>query len=637
MTPQEIQLPKDPYVNGLAIEAYLYKDAAECPICFLYYPPYLNKTRCCDQPICSECFVQIKRPDPHPPEHHDQNDQDSSSNNQVPEEEGMLVSEPAACPFCVQPEFGITYDPPPFRKGLAYNTPPSHPLAKTASAMSSSSSLSSGGILSPPSSSRRRGTSLSANAPTVITTDRVRPDWAKKLADARAHALRRSAAATALHNAAYVLGNTNASDLRTFGLTGRRRRTLFSAGDSPGSSGNVSPREGGMPLGNVAALLAAADRQDGLRGQDGGRGDGPNASDLFPGRTSSRGARNQVEDLEELMMMEAIRLSLQAEEDRKRKEEKDARKEEKRERKQKKKDGKRWEKEMDRQKKQGGFFPVDVDGMEGSSSSVAGRNYVPQSEAGGKGKAIDRGTATVGYNPLSEPTSTVNAETSTASNTKDQSQQHLELRRAQLQNDSTIPSPGLNAPPSELSNLTLESTSSISSNSSSSSSSVLPTATLNTDPLEDESCLPLSAQLIEPVNSNDTQSTSATSASAEPVQPFSSLATAVQPPPSFGYLIPAISTEPPADTTSTALPAPNAPNRSRGDSGESSSSGSTVPPPPAAAAISAAEENEGKVGSNGVAVGNGSAERTEHGGDTEKQIEGKACDGVQIVENGSVA
>ncbi|KAF9632138.1 Protein SIP5 [Lasiodiplodia theobromae] len=74
MTPQEVMLPKDPFVNGQRLEAFLYKDASECPICFLYYPPYLNMTRCCDQPICSECFVQIKRPDPHPPEHHDPND-----------------------------------------------------------------------------------------------------------------------------------------------------------------------------------------------------------------------------------------------------------------------------------------------------------------------------------------------------------------------------------------------------------------------------------------------------------------------------------------------------------------------------------------------------------------------------------
>jgi len=68
----------------------------------------------------------------------------------------------------------------------------------------------------------------------------VRPDWAKKLADARAHTLRRAAAATALHNAAYVLGNSGEGPVRG-GLTfGRRRRTLFS--DSPSASGTGTPR-----------------------------------------------------------------------------------------------------------------------------------------------------------------------------------------------------------------------------------------------------------------------------------------------------------------------------------------------------------------------------------------------------------
>lgn len=214
LTPQEIKLPRDPYVNGTLLEAVLYKDASECPICFLYYPPYLNKTRCCDQPICSECFVQIKRPDPHPPEH------EQPGEPRPPEEEAeTLVSEVAACPFCVTPEFGVSYDPPPFRRGLAYaHQAYGHPLRNPTSAMSSTSSLGTSG------GNRRRATSLSANAPQVITTDRVRPDWHKKLADARAHALRRSAAATALHNAAYVLGNQGDGQLRGMGGF-RRRRT----------------------------------------------------------------------------------------------------------------------------------------------------------------------------------------------------------------------------------------------------------------------------------------------------------------------------------------------------------------------------------------------------------------------------
>ncbi|KAK3099110.1 SNF1-interacting protein, partial [Teratosphaeriaceae sp. CCFEE 6253] len=157
----------------------------------------------------------IKRPDPHPPEH------EQPGQPRAPEDEAdLLVSEIAACPFCVTPEFGVTYDPPPIRRGLVYaNQPYGRPLAGLSSAMSSSSSL---GSLSQP--ARRRATSLSASAPQVVTTDHVRPDWARKLADARAHTLRRAAAATALHNAAYVLGNTGAEVPRG-GLTfGRRRR-----------------------------------------------------------------------------------------------------------------------------------------------------------------------------------------------------------------------------------------------------------------------------------------------------------------------------------------------------------------------------------------------------------------------------
>ena len=62
---------------------------SECPICFLYYPMHLNQTRCCTQPICTECFVQIQRVDP---------------STKVPPS-----SQPAACPFCVEPNFGVVY------------------------------------------------------------------------------------------------------------------------------------------------------------------------------------------------------------------------------------------------------------------------------------------------------------------------------------------------------------------------------------------------------------------------------------------------------------------------------------------------------------------------------------------------
>ena len=403
MTPQEVQLPKDPYVNGQRIEAFLYKNAAECPICFLYYPPYLNKTRCCDQPICSECFVQIKRPDPHPPEHGDPSNPEAA--NEAPED-NVLVSEPAACPFCVQPEFGVTYEPPPFRRGLAYTNQAHHPNAT--SAMSSTSSLNSQGLSSPPAPGRRRATSLAATDAHVITTDRVRPDWAKKLADARSHALRRAAAATALHNAAYMMGNLQASDSRGFSL-GRRRRTMFGS-DSPSGSGNHTPRRDG----DISTLIAAASSS---RPHEG-------SNDLLPGRHSSR-RPNRLEDLEELMMMEAIRLSLAAEEERKKKEEKEAAKEAKKEEKKKAKEARKAEKAA----RKSGFSGFQADTEEsfstGSSSVVAS-----------KGKAVDRSGEGSGLNPLTELTSTVNP-----SSSKDDPQRHLEQSRAQIQNHTLTTSP----------------------------------------------------------------------------------------------------------------------------------------------------------------------------------------------------
>ncbi|ORX78295.1 hypothetical protein K493DRAFT_103842 [Basidiobolus meristosporus CBS 931.73] len=63
----------------------LYKDAVECPICFLYYPKNINYTRCCHQPICTECFLQMKRPN---------------------------AITPVTCPYCVGPNFAVIYTAP---------------------------------------------------------------------------------------------------------------------------------------------------------------------------------------------------------------------------------------------------------------------------------------------------------------------------------------------------------------------------------------------------------------------------------------------------------------------------------------------------------------------------------------------
>ena len=323
LKPQENKLPHDPHVNGQRLEAYLYKDVLECSICYLYYPPYLNKTRCCDQALCSECFVQIKRPDPHRPEHADPSAHTPPLGDlERDRQEADLISEPAACPFCRVPEFGIIYDPPPFRRGLAYSNHPSGPgLNRSTSGMSSTSSLASatsnGAYDSSASTSRRRTTSISANSAGVISTDQVRPDWAEKLASARAHTARRSAAATALHTAAYLMGNRgHESDLRGFGALGRRGLLRRTNGAENSSFGAQSSQLSVLAL--MSERHAASSSNRGNQGED--------APPMAPAsREYSR--RGRIDDLEDMMMMEAIRLSLVSEEERRKKEEKEAKRE----------------------------------------------------------------------------------------------------------------------------------------------------------------------------------------------------------------------------------------------------------------------------------------------------------------------
>ncbi|KAL1967014.1 hypothetical protein VTN77DRAFT_3538 [Rasamsonia byssochlamydoides] len=387
MAPREIMLPHDPFVNGQPIEAYLYKDATECPICFLYYPPYLNRTRCCDQPICSECFVQIKRPDPHPPEHGEHNPNATSSeggaggNN---DGEWQLVSEPAACPFCVQPEFGVTYSPPPFRRGLTYATPPNglrpsqatSPLSSNSSLASSNTAAAAANGSQQAPTGRRRATSLSANDPSVVTTDMIRPDWAQKLANARAQAARRAAAATALHTAAYLM-NSPGNESRN---SGGRRGVLRRAGG--GGSGTQSPTHytGSSAL---HALAFLSERRGGADHQPGEDGSGT----LAPPRGSSR--RSRIDDLEEMMMMEAIRQSLASEEERQRKAEKEAKKEAKRREKEAKKAVKAARKNSIYSQNPSSAALMSsstFSRVESSSSSIVGE----ESSAAGKGKGVER-------------------------------------------------------------------------------------------------------------------------------------------------------------------------------------------------------------------------------------------------------
>ncbi|KAI0204429.1 hypothetical protein F4808DRAFT_474944 [Astrocystis sublimbata] len=382
IAPQEINLTNDPFVNGQALEVFLYKKGEECPLCIMYYPPYLNRTRCCCQLICSECFVQIKRPDPHYPDHHGEGGPTAEGSQTSPGEPNEpnepLIMEPAKCPYCTQSEFGVTYEPPPFRRGLTYAFPPSS-LGAASTAMSSTSSVNL--TLSPTTAqsarpSRARAQSLSANAPGVVTTDRIRPDWSTKLHTALSHQRRRAAAADALHHAAFMMGS---QEPRTFfGRPSRfsRWNTGNRGSETPGTSSNI---------------------------HHGGPVDAPPAHESGSARTGPpRGDRIDANQLESLMMAEAIRLSLADEEERRKKSDKEAKKEAKKREKEERKAAKKRGEVYGSGSGSGSTISLNLpfgrrrgDSSPGNlrvdpGAAVAPHGSVPGSPASDKGKGVER-------------------------------------------------------------------------------------------------------------------------------------------------------------------------------------------------------------------------------------------------------
>ncbi|KAI0646878.1 hypothetical protein C8Q79DRAFT_999983 [Trametes meyenii] len=226
-------------------EAAIYRGAIECPICFLYYPPNINHSRCCDQAICTECFVQIKRADP---------------------TTTHLVSEPASCPYCVQENFGIVYSPPSWRTGLGSEgaTPPSWPESPKAVADASVNA-----------SMKRRRKSFGANDPDVVTVDHIHPDWEAKLAAVRAAVARRA-------NRRIIMRQV-----------GDR---LIPVGVTSGRVHAIAPEEGGSETPDGASDRGSRRSRRRQQNQE---------LNQFMGTMGLGG-----QDLEELMVMEAMRLSL---------------------------------------------------------------------------------------------------------------------------------------------------------------------------------------------------------------------------------------------------------------------------------------------------------------------------------------
>ena len=187
---------ENPYLPSKDLMLRLYKEVCECPICFLYYPNNLNISRCCLQPICTECFVQIKRLDPHPPHEDVPLNEDSQS---MPH---TLISEPASCPYCAMKDFGVIYDlPHDLRVGIDGIEPNRYVLPSTSSGDSP-------GHLAKAfsqSNKRPRRKSLGPDALGVVTTDMIRTDWEQKLNSARNKLARKAATASAIHASSLIV------------------------------------------------------------------------------------------------------------------------------------------------------------------------------------------------------------------------------------------------------------------------------------------------------------------------------------------------------------------------------------------------------------------------------------------------
>ncbi|KAI9231690.1 MAG: hypothetical protein BYD32DRAFT_466924 [Podila humilis] len=148
----------------------LYQGAVECPICFLYYPRNINRTRCCDKPMCTECFVQLKRLESAP-------------------------TESPACPYCVEPHFGVLYSAslfPMHGTSMAVSSPNSVDRPQTTDTQMS------------PSSNRRRSTSH--KSPEVVAADDLRPDWNRRILAARQPGSRRASTSSSVSGATFALG-----------------------------------------------------------------------------------------------------------------------------------------------------------------------------------------------------------------------------------------------------------------------------------------------------------------------------------------------------------------------------------------------------------------------------------------------
>ena len=258
---------------------------SECPICFLNYPTPLNFSRCCHQPICTECFVQMKRADP------------TSTN--------PPSSEPRSCPFCVEPDFGVTYTPPESIEHARRSSASGgdSPNDATDAANFAEMAIGTGGAAVTGTGKKKI---LAADDPSVITVDQVRPDWHTKLAQAEAAVARRA-------NRRVIMRQVG-DRLIPIGISSSRMGADLAAAAESGRI-NLNGPGGSIILNDAQNWPGAA----------------PVATSRRRSSRPSRGANDGVheltrlmrmgngEDMEEAMIMEAMRLSLLEHEEQQRK------------------------------------------------------------------------------------------------------------------------------------------------------------------------------------------------------------------------------------------------------------------------------------------------------------------------------
>ncbi|KAK4053060.1 SNF1-interacting protein [Microbotryomycetes sp. JL201] len=241
--------------------------ATECPICFLYYPPTMVHTRCCDQPICTECFVQIKRAEP---------------------DATHLESEPAACPYCMEPNFGSDL-----------HRHQTRPVLQKPQGSESSSGISIEGVTTDVHPKPRRK-SFAHTDREVVTTDQIHPDWEAKLEAIKAQVARRA-------NRRIVFRQVG-DRLIPVGITSGR--------SSDGANPTMSTAT--LPPGFMAQVAAAMDASNSGSSSSGRRSARRRTQEL--GQYLQSMGIDTGPDLEEMMVEEAMRLSLLEDEERQRKE-----------------------------------------------------------------------------------------------------------------------------------------------------------------------------------------------------------------------------------------------------------------------------------------------------------------------------